>query len=215
MKRFIINAIMKSPFYYRLRNWVVRRRLAAKLNEWERKGRPVPPPHMVKQRVLREYSKKYGIRILVETGTYFGDMVEAMRSDFDFIYSIELSRDLYKKTKMRLKDLTNIELIHGDSGSELKKIMDKISQPALFWLDSHYSAGVTARGTKDTPVFEELHNILNSKDMGHIIIIDDARCFGKNPGYPSIEELSELVYSKRSNVDITVQDDMIRITPKP
>ena len=89
---------MKTPFYYPLRNWAVKRRCTAELAEWKRKGRPVPPPHIVKQRTLREYSKRYDLRILVETGTYFGDMVEAMRADFDRIYSIELSKDLYEKT---------------------------------------------------------------------------------------------------------------------
>jgi hypothetical protein len=176
--------------------------------------KPVPPPHMVKQTVLREYSKRYGLRILVETGTYFGDMVEAMRVDFDRIYSIELSKDLYAKAMMRFKGVNNIELIHGDSGSELKKIINKINQPALFWLDSHYSAGVIARGVKDTPIYEELQHLLNPKNLGHVIIIDDARCFGKDPAYPSIEELTKFIKLKRSYVDINVENDSIRITPK-
>ena len=182
--------------------------------EWERKGRPVPPPYIVKQRVIREYAKRYRLKVLVETGTYVGDMVDAMKADFDRIYSIELSKYLYKKAMMRFRGVNNIELIHGDSGSELKKILDRISQPALFWLDGHYSGVVTARGAKDTPVYEELYQIFNSNDLGHIIIIDDARLFGKDPTYPSIEELSEFIKSKRSNSDIAVKDDSIRITPK-
>jgi hypothetical protein len=214
MKKIVIQIIKKTPFYRPLRNWTVKRRWAADLTEWERKGKPIPPPHLVKQRALRDYSKRYGLRILVETGTYYGDMVEAMRADFDRIYSIELSKDLYERAVMVFKGVKNIELIHGDSGSELKKLLNKITQPALFWLDGHYSAGVTARGAKDTPIYEELHHILNSNDIGHVIIIDDAHCFGNDPAYPSIEELSKFIKSKRSNVDIVVQDDSIRITPK-
>jgi hypothetical protein len=214
VKEIVMQVIGKTPFYYPLRNWAVKRRMPAELAEWERKGRPVPPPHIVKQRTLREYSKRFGLRILVETGTYYGDMVEAMRADFDRIYSIELSKDLYETTKKRFKGANNIELIHGDSGNELKRIVNNINQPALFWLDGHYSAGVTARGTRDTPIYEELRHILNSKDMGLVIIIDDARSFGKDSAYPSIEELSRFIKSKRADVDITVQDDSIRITPK-
>jgi hypothetical protein len=52
----------------------------------------VPPPHIVKQQTLRSYSKKFGLNILVETGTLHGDMVEAMKKDFERIYSIELNR---------------------------------------------------------------------------------------------------------------------------
>jgi hypothetical protein len=192
---------------------VVRRKQTADLAEWEGKGKPIPPPHMAKQRMLREYAKRYGLRVFVESGTYFGDMLEAMKADFDRIYSVELSRDLHEKAITRFQGINNIELIHGDSSIELERIMAKINQPALFWLDGHYSAGVTARGAKDTPIYEELRHILNASERGHVIIVDDARCFGTDPAYPSIEELSELI-KKRSNLDIRVQDDSIRITPK-
>lgn len=182
--------------------------------QWENRGRPAPPPRIIKQRTLQEYSKRYGLRILVETGTFYGDMVEAMKSSFDNIYSIELSNDLYERAKRRFKGQEHIEIIHGDSGEELINLMSKIDRPALFWLDSHYSGGVTARGNKDTPIYDEMHHILNAQDRGHVIIIDDARCFGTVPAYPSIEEINEFIKSKRTNADIVVQDDSIRITPR-
>jgi|KBSSwiStaDraftv2_1062776.scaffolds.fasta_scaffold53032_3 hypothetical protein len=213
VKSELRQVIKKTPLYYPLRNWVVRRKQTADLAEWEGKGKPIPPPHMAKQRMLREYAKRYGLRVFVESGTYFGDMLEAMKADFDRIYSVELSRDLHEKAITRFQGINNIELIHGDSSIELERIMAKINQPALFWLDGHYSAGVTARGAKDTPIYEELRHILNASERGHVIIVDDARCFGTDPAYPSIEELSELI-KKRSNLDIRVQDDSIRITPK-
>ena len=213
VKSELRQVIKKTPLYYPLRNWVVRRKQTADLAEWEGKGKPIPPPHMAKQRMLREYAKRYGLRVFVESGTYFSDMLEAMKADFDRIYSVELSRDLHEKAITRFQGRNNIELIHGDSSIELERIMAKINQPALFWLDGHYSAGVTARGAKDTPIYEELRHILNASERGHVIIVDDARCFGTDPAYPSIEELSELI-KKRSNLDIRVQDDSIRITPK-
>lgn len=214
MKQTIKEIIKKTAPYHLLKNWAIKRRSATQLAEWEKKGKPVPPPHIVKQRVLKEYSKKYGLRIMVETGTFYGEMVEAMKNNFDLIYSIELSKDLYEYCTKKFKGYINIKLIHGDSGTELGNILDEISQPALFWLDGHYSAGVTAKGTKDTPIYEELHHILNSEDRGHIIIIDDARCFGTDPAYPSIEELLHFIKSKRPDVNIVIQDDSIRIVPK-
>ena len=54
-----------------------------------RSDAPVPPPHVVKQRVLREYAERYELKVFVETGTYRGDMVQAMKPLFDKIYSIE------------------------------------------------------------------------------------------------------------------------------
>ena len=142
-------------------------------------------------------------------------MVEAMRNSFDRIYSIELSNELYEKAKERFKGVEHIELIHGDSGIELKNVLNRINQPVLFWLDGHYSHGVTARGDKDTPIYEELDHIFNHPDRGHVIIIDDARYFGRHPAYPGIEELKSLIRSKRPDTNIVVLDDIIRITPKP
>lgn len=214
MKELIQQIIQNTPLYYPLRNAVEKRRQQKELVAWERIGKPVPPPHIVKQKALRDYSKTYGLRILVETGTYFGDMVDAMKADFDRIYSIEISKDLYEKVVKRFEGVKNVELIHGDSGAELGNVIKRINQPALFWLDGHYSAGVTAKGKKNTPIYEELEHILGTQDRKHVIIIDDARLFGTDPVYPSLEELNDFVKAKRNNVDILVQDDSIRITPK-
>lgn len=214
MKKLVMQFIQKTPLNYFFKKWVVKRTQAAEFAEWEKKGRPNPPPHTIKQKVLREHAQKYGLKVMVETGTYLGDMVEAMRPDFDQIYSIELSHDLYEKAKMRFKGVKKVELIQGDSGVELGKLMSRINQATLFWLDGHYSAGITAKGEKDTPIFEELRHILGAVNRGHVIIIDDARSFGKVPAYPSIEELFDFVKSKRDSVDIIVRDDSIQITPK-
>jgi len=136
MKEIVKKIVKNTPFYYRFRNWAIKRRWAVELAGWKKQGRPVPPPHIIKQRTLREYSKRYGLRILVEKGIYIGDMVEAMKADFDRIYSIELSKELYKKALMRFDGVHNVELINGDSGNEIKRILNKINQPALFWLDT-------------------------------------------------------------------------------
>lgn len=214
MKQLLKQIIKKTPIYHPLRNLVVKRKQEKEFIEWERNGKPAPLPHIFKQRIVRTYAKRFGIKILVETGTLFGDMVEAMKKDFDRIYSIELSKELYKEASKRFKRIEKIEIIHGDSGIELGNVINRINQPALFFLDGHYSAGVTARGDKDTPIYEELGHILNAQERGHVIIIDDARCFGTDPAYPSIEELKDFIVIKRPNANIVIPDDCIRITPK-
>lgn len=213
MKKKVSSIIKKLPYYYRLYNWNAKRKQNRELVAWKQQGKPIPPPHKVKQQTLQTHAQRFGLNILVETGTYYGDMVESMKDCFDRIYSIELSDRLYIDAKARFKSATHIELIHGDSGIELAKLMKKIDQPALFWLDGHYSAGETARGDKDTPIYEELGHILAAPDHGHVIIIDDARCFGTDPAYPSVQALEEFLRSKRPDIDIRVQDDSIRILP--
>lgn len=207
MKKFLMMAVKKTPLYAILKKW----RGEREVSNWEREGRPVPPPHIVKQRVLVSYGRKFELRTLVETGTYEGDMIEATKNVFEHIYSIELSKELFEGAKQRFKTDEHIELIHGDSGLELKKLVRRLDEPALFWLDGHYSAGVTARGEKDTPIIEELDTILGVQDIEHVVVIDDARCFGVDPAYPSVEELTAFIRSKKPSADIVVQDDSIRI----
>jgi hypothetical protein len=193
--------------------WLKRKKRYRTLEEWERQGRPVPPPHFVKQGVLRRYAERYRLKIFVETGTHHGDMVQAMKPLFRKIYSIELGDKLFEDAQRRFERDAHVELIHGDSGKELRRVVERIDQPALFWLDGHYSAGDTARGEKDTPILEELDHILQAPDLGHVIVIDDARCFGTDPAYPTIQALREYVLSRRPYLRVAVEDDSVRITP--
>ncbi len=214
MKQRLKRILAMTPLYYPLRNWRVGKRQRADLAAWERRGRVDPPPHLIKQRTLLEHAERFGLKILVETGTYYGDMVEAMRHRFDRIWSIEVSSELYEAARARFRGAKHIELIHGDSGQELQRVLAKVDQPALFWLDGHYSAGDTSKGVKETPILEEIEHILSAPDRGHVIIIDDARLFGADPAYPSIEELRRLIVARRPGSDVHVQDDSIRVTPR-
>jgi len=168
---------------------------------------------LVKERIIRSYRRQFDLRILVETGTYMGDMIAAMKNDFDHIYSIELSEQLHEKARQRFAGYEHIRLLHGDSGVELGKLIGQLFGPTLFWLDGHFSGGITAKGDKETPIQEELLHVLDDTEADHVILVDDARCFGNRSDYPTIEQLTGLVASKRPNAVLTVEDDIIRITP--
>ena len=182
----------------------------------EKKRLVLPPPHIIKQQTIKNFGRKFRLEVLIETGTYYGDMVETMKNYFSQIYSIELSKELYEKAKEKFVREKKIKIIHGDSGVELKKLLSNIKEPVLFWLDGHYSGGITAQGDKDTPIYEELNHIFNANLEKYVIIIDDARLFGDSnyPDYPSIKELIGFVKTNISDVKIKVKDDMIRIIPK-
>lgn len=210
--------VIKEPLldfrlYFKIRSWNQIRKQPRELAKWEREGRPSPPPHVVKERAIREHAARFGIKTLVETGTCYGDMVEAMRPDFDRIYSIELSERLHEIAKRRFSGVAAVTLIQGDSGVELGSLVGRLSGPALFWLDGHYSEGETAQGSKDTPVFEELEHIFNARRDGDVILIDDARCFGTYPSYPTLDELRKFILARKPRALIAVEDDAIRITP--
>jgi len=174
---------------------------------WKKAGKPFPPPHAIKRKVVKEYGK--GLNTLIETGTYLGDMVEAMRKDFEKVYSIELSRELFLKAQKRFDNSPNVTILQGDSGEILETIVRDLKAPALFWLDGHYSAGFTAKGNKETPIVEELKTIADSK-LPHVVLIDDARCFTGEQDYPTMEELEKLSASL-GFTGFAVENDIIRL----
>lgn len=176
--------------------------------KWKIEGKPLPPPHLVKQLVIRKYRDNSRFKVLIESGTYMGEMVEAQRKYFTKIISIELSQTLFENAKNRLCKYKNIEILFGDSGELIKNIVANLDESAIFWLDGHYSAGNTAKGKIETPIINELEAILQSK-IEHIILIDDARLFGVSNDYPTIEYLK--VFVGKAGYSLMVEDDIIRL----
>jgi hypothetical protein len=182
------------------------------LADWITNGKPFPPPHIVKQQAIAEYANQYASASLVETGTYLGDMVEAHKNRFSKVYSIELSERLHKKALKRFKGNDHIVLLQGDSGTKIAEVVAELKSPAVFWLDGHYSGGITAKADKECPVPEELHAIFNSP-VDHIILIDDARLFNGTQDYPTIEQIQDIIQQHKKNYTIENKDDIIRLLP--
>ena len=179
--------------------------------EWTKAGKPLPPPPAVKRQVVKQHARRFRIRVFVETGTYLGDMVHAVRNIFVRIYSIELSPDLYRKAQGRFAGCRHIVLIQGDSGKLLKDILQKVAEPCLFWLDGHYSAGETAKGEADTPPWQELSSIAGHRlALRHVILIDDARHFTGQGDYPTVQAIESMARSLGYD-RVVVEDDIIRI----
>lgn len=195
-----------------LLNVLKKRYQELQFEKWKKSGCPNPPPHYVKQLAIREYQQKYQVQTLVETGTYMGDMIEAQKKNFESIISIELGKELAEKAKHRFRHDHNIRIVQGDSGKALPGILADVNEPGIFWLDGHYSAGITAKGETECPIFEELDAIFNGKKLDHILLIDDARCFNGEGDYPTIETVSAYVKSKNANYKVEVKDDIIRFT---
>lgn len=208
IRQIVKRSILDTPFY----DFYMGRRYRRQYDGWVAAGRPNPPPHYNKQLAIREYAQRNHCKILVETGTFLGDMLYAMKDTFEELHSIELDPFLFKKAGERFRKLPQIKLHHGDSGVMLEKIMPQIKLKALFWLDGHYSGGITAQANKDTPIVEELITI-RSHCKDPVILIDDARDFvGKND-YPTIPELERRCKELFPNHSFAVRDDIIRLEP--
>jgi len=184
------------------------------LKIWESQGRPAPPPHVIKENAIKEYAKLFNTRTLIETGTYKGDMVYAMRRYFDRVVSFELDPLLHDEARKRFAPDQNVSIVLGDSGQILGEHLATITEPCLFWLDGHYSGGVTARAALSTPIKNELDQILNHNVSGHVILVDDARCFNGDDDYPTLQELKHFILNIKPDWEFSVRDDIIRVHQK-
>lgn len=210
----MINLIKNLKFLYPLvPNFIINKlkktRDKREWEEWKKNGYPIPTPHVAKQITIEQYQKKYQYSILVETGTFFGDMIEAQKKNFKRIISIELGEELFKKAKKRFKKDKNVLIVHGDSSKMLSLVMEKINEPAIFWLDGHYSMGETAKGDTECPIFPELDAIF-IKQLNHILLIDDARCFNGTGDYPAVDVITAYLKNKNINFEMELRDDIIR-----
>ena len=186
------------------------RRLALK---WKRAGRPIPPPPIVKYGVIDEYRRRFGLRTLIETGTFAGGTIDALHRRFDRIVSIELSADWYARAVARFGARRHVTLVHGDSGTRLPEVLQTLREPALFWLDAHYSGPMTARGAIDSPIVRELEAIRAHPVKGHVILIDDMRDFQGRDGYPTVAELLDWIHQADPGGHVEVRDDILRWGP--
>ncbi|HEV2765011.1 MAG TPA: hypothetical protein VGV38_18655 [Pyrinomonadaceae bacterium] len=180
------------------------------LVQWNLRGRPAPPPHYAKQLVIKYYQRRFGPRVFVETGTYLGEMVEAVKSRFDEVYSIELSPELCERAREKFAADAHVHIVEGDSGEVMPSILEKIEGPALFWLDGHFSGGITAQGPLDYPVLKELEHIRRHAVKNHVILVDDARLFLGTPNAPAKEQVVQSIKAVNPAYTVEERDDIIR-----
>jgi hypothetical protein len=167
----------------------------------------LPPPHAVKARAV--WTHGAGKRVLVETGTYHGAMIDAVRPGFQQIISIELDDRLYEAAVEKYAADPGVTILHGDSATALPDVVSELEEPAVFWLDGHYSGEGTA--WSEPPAVAELEAVLGS-DVDHVVLIDDAADFGSG-GYPTLGELRSLVGGLRPTYCFEVEDNVIRARP--
>jgi hypothetical protein len=187
----------------------LRHALKQNLGRWERK-QSGPFPHLLKQQIMRRYAVASGARVFIETGTYYGFMLQACLSYFDRLFSIELEPHFYRRAQRIFKRCSNVTLLHGDSAELLPELLATIRCPCLFWLDAHYSGGLTGKADIETPISRELETILGHTYQ-HTVLIDDANCFDGTHNYPEITWIEKI--ARNSGYSISSSDNIIRLSP--
>jgi hypothetical protein len=205
VKRFVL---LRTPAY----DWL--RPLRGAPSTFFRKS-PVSgeTPHRIKEKTVLEHAERFQIDVLVETGTYLGAMIDATKHYFREIHSIELGPELCRRARTRFRRDPRIHIEEGDSGDVLPRLLTTINRPCVFWLDGHFSMGITARGSKNTPIVRELEAILAHPVANHLILIDDARCFTGNADFPTMAEVLTLIEARWPGAVVEVAEDIIRVLP--
>jgi hypothetical protein len=215
LKYFLKHPKIASKILARRIMWWVRLKISARhdAERWDKGEWQGPPPHVIKQRIITEYGRRYQCKVLVETGTYLGSMIAAQRNNFDSIISIELSPDLAEMARIRFANNPKVSIVQGDSAQRLPGVVASLQGPTVFWLDGHYSSGVTARADADCPVVDELKAIFANCRHKHVILIDDAVLFDGTNSYPSFNAVTEQVHKYDPSYTVTSEADIIRCVP--
>lgn len=159
---------------------------------WRDRGALVSLTEDAKRAFLRRIRQAFDLHVFVETGTFKGDTIAALLDDFDALYTIELDDAMADDARDRFSQESKVSCLSGDSSKLIQRVLSHVTQPALFWLDAHYSGNGTARADdRDTPILAELEVIL-AHPFDHVIVIDDRHSFGADKDYPTVEEVESL-----------------------
>jgi hypothetical protein len=136
----------------------------------------------LKPEILRKY--KGDCRVFIETGTSKGEGVQvALDGGFQRIITIEANPNMFMAACERFSNEDKVLCAMGDGGQLLGQLLRDVHEPALFWLDSHWSTGEDplAPGISSCPLVAELRHIAEHGIKEHVILIDDMRYF-RGPG---------------------------------
>ena len=162
-------------------------------SEWSRRQYDAPSPRLIKRQVLLRNG--FSNAIWVETGTFLGETTDFLSKNAKMVYSVEPEPNLFERAQRKFSRSENIKILNGTSELVFPQLLPTLSGAVNFWLDGHYSAGITFKGQKDTPVVEELlaieANLVNFSEV--CVLIDDLRCFKPHKEeyahYPTVNHL--------------------------
>lgn len=180
------------------------------MQQWRARGFAAPSPAFIKRAVLLRNGWDGGT--WVESGTFLGETSLFLARRAPRVFTIEPSERLHREAVKRFAGVTNLTAIQGLSEAVLPQLLQKLEGDVNFWLDGHYSAGMTHRGPKETPIVEELAAVAASRSRLRrvAVLVDDVRCFSASTaagsGYPSIDELVD--WARQAGLEWHIEHDI-------
>jgi hypothetical protein len=207
------NRLLKiAPCFEHIAEW---RQLLRAGKRWRTEGWFSPVPYFIRRAQLLQIGRSIGANVAVETGTFRGDTTAFLARHFLEVHTIEVVDSLVRLANERFGSNPSITVWEGDSSEILSKLVPKLDQATLFYLDGHDSGGITGKGKKACPVHEELEIIYQSAKYMTTVVIDDARLFGTDPDYPTVSEILQLMKKLRACATVRVEHDAIVIHDSP
>jgi hypothetical protein len=172
-----------------------------------------PDNHIYKRKRIKSIALQYQCLSLIETGTYYGQMVNFCRKIFRHVKSAEIYEPLYLLNVEQFRADTKVEIYFGSSPKVLPEMIHNSEGRILFWLDGHYSGEGTGGGDDLAPIAKELNIISQLARNDHCILIDDARCFKGNEEYPTLDDIFIQLRKINGNYLLSVDRDCIMALP--
>ena len=161
----------------------------------------------------------FGLKTFVETGTNRAATAVWASSHFPRVITIEGQEALYESARAANRDKPQIEFLLGNSGELLGRVLESLTEPALLWLDAHYSGGDTFGAGAECPLLDELAAV-NRARHPHVVLIDDARFFlapappgHNNKDWPGLLEVASALSAGSAPRFAVVHDDIIVAVP--
>ena len=161
------------------------------------------------------------LAVFIETGTFKGDSVAAVRPSFRELHTCELSPELHAAATQRFADDPAVHCHLGSSPDRLRALAAiHARHPVMYWLDAHWcSADHTAGHKSQCPLLEELEAIAPLHPES-IVWIDDARYFMAPPpaplearGWPAFQQVLDRLRALSSTHHIVFANDTILFHP--
>lgn len=154
---------------------------------------------------------KYGLRTLVETGTWHGDTAKWAADKFETVFTIEIIEEYYKEAKECLSG-TGVICLHGDSREILPGYFPVGRTPTLFWLDAHWTGHEDYKKEYGKCAALEEIAIINTSKLPHVIMVDDYALFPRMMRITPKELIDALLNDGQRKV--TIEDDIFYAEPK-
>ena len=174
----------------------------------------------VPQQLAARLTAEFKISTFVETGTHKGHTAAWASELYARVITIEGSELWFQKTSERLAPYSNVTMLHGHSAQVLPEVITRLTGPALFWLDAHWSGRQTAGAEDQCPLLGEIAAI-NTSAFDHFILIDDARLFLSPPEpphnvdqWPEIAAILAALNSMRPKYAVVFEDAIIAVPPE-